>query len=184
MKLKAIHPLLVLLFLLGAVASSPAAAQSSTSYKIGEASFNNAGDPVNGVTLASAHFRIKLDSVGDSTVLTGLSSTSFRTDGGFVSHYRPAGEVAAVRFTNPTTLQWNAEPSAQWYEVYRDTTLPGTFGTCFANDLTTTSLTDSSTPSIGSRFFYLVTARNRLREEGTKGFRSTGLERTNTLPCP
>ena len=176
--------LLSLLFLLGAVAASPATAQSSASYKIGEASFNNAGDPVNGVILASVHFHIKLDSVGDGTVLAGLSSASFRADGGFVSHYRPAGEVTAVRFTNPTTLQWNAEPSAQWYEVYRDTTLPGTFGSCFANDLTTTSLVDASTPAIGSRFFYLVTARNRLREEGTKGFRSTGAERPNTLPCP
>ena len=175
--------LLSLLFLIGAFAASVATAQSSASYKIGEASFNNAGDPVNGVTLVSAHFHIKLDSVGDSTVLAGLSSASFRADGGFVSHYRPAGEVAAVRFTNSTTLQWNAEPSAQWYEVYRATSLPGTFGTCFANDLTTTAVADASTPSIGSRFFYLVTARNRLREEGTKGFGSTGAERTNTLPC-
>ena len=176
--------LLALLLLLDAVAASPAAAQSSTSYKIGEATFNNAGVPVNGLTLASASFHIKLDSVGDSTILAGLGSASFRVDGGFVSHYRPAGEVTAVRFTNPTMLQWNAEPSAQWYEVYRATSLPGTFGTCFANDLTTTSVADASTPSIGSRFFYLVTARNRLREEGTKGFGSTGAQRPNTLPCP
>ena len=175
--------LLMLLLLLGALAS-PAAAQSSTSYKIGESSFNNAGDPLNGVTLACPHFHIKLDSVGDGTVLAGLSSASFRADGGFVSHYRPASEVTAVRFTNPATLQWNAEPSAQWYEVYRATSLPGTFGTCFANDLTATTVADASTPAIGSRFFYLVTARNRLREEGTKGFGSTGAERPNTLPCP
>lgn len=175
--------LLSLLFLLGA-AASPAAAQSSASYRLVETSFNNAGDPVNGVTLASTHFHIKLDSVGDSTVLSGLSSASFRADGGFVSHYRPAGEVIAVRFTNPTTLQWNAEASAQWYEVYRDTTLPGTFGTCFASDLTTATVADAATPSIGSRFFYLITARNRIREEGTKGFGSSGLERPNTLPCP
>jgi hypothetical protein len=176
--------LLLILLLLGAVAASPASAQSSASYKIGEASFNNAGKPANGVVLASAHFRIKLDSVGDPTVLAGLSSASFRADGGFVSHYRPAGEVTAVRFTNPTTLQWNAEPAAQWYEVYRATSLPGTFGTCFANDLLTTTVADASTPSLGSRFFYLVTARNRLGEEGTKGFGSTGAERPNTLPCP
>lgn len=176
--------LAVLAGLLGLYSVCPAAAQSSASYKIGEASFSNAGDPVNGVTLASAHFHIKLDSVGDSTVLAGLSSASFRADGGFVSHYRPAGEVTSVRFTNPTTLQWNAEPSAQWYEVYRATSLPGTFGTCLANDLTTTTVADASTPSIGSRFFYLVTARNRLREEGTKGFGSSGAERPNTLPCP
>ena len=175
---------LLSLFLLGALAAPPAAAQSSVSYRIVEASFNNAGDPVNGVTLASTHFHIKLDSVGDATVLSELSSASFRADGGFVSHYRPAGEVTAVRFTNPTTLQWNAEASAQWYEVYRDTTLPGTFGTCLANDLMATTVADASTPSIGSRFFYLVTARNRIREEGTKGFRSSGLERPNTLPCP
>ncbi len=175
--------LLSILFLLCA-AAAPAAAQSSTSYKIGEASFNNAGDPVSGAVLASAHFHIKLDSIGDGIVLSGLSSASFHADGGFVTAYRPAGEVAAVRFTNLSTLQWNAEPAAQWYEVYRATSLPGTFGTCFASDLTTTTLADASTPAIGTRLYYLVTARNRLREEGTKGFGTTGTERPNTLPCP
>ncbi|HEU5180156.1 MAG TPA: hypothetical protein VFW45_05155 [Candidatus Polarisedimenticolia bacterium] len=166
------------------LAASPVAAQSSTSYKVQGSSFDNAGDPTNGVALGSAHFHLKLDSIGGDLAATAVSSASFHADEGFVDLYRPAGEVTGVRFTNPTILQWNAEPSAQWYEVYQSASLPGTFGTCYAGDLTTTSLADATTPAIGSRFYYLVTARNRLRQEGTKGFGSTGTERTNTLPCP
>ena len=30
----------------------------------------------------------------------------------------------------------------------------------------------------------LVTARNRLTEEGTKGFTSAGAQRSNPAPCP
>ena len=160
-----------------------ALAQTSLSYKV-QASFNNAGDPSNGVTLASSHYHIKLDTMGDSTITAGLASASFHADVGFVDLYRPAREVGGVRFTNPGTLQWNAEPAAEWYEVYRDTSMPGTFGTCLASDLPTTTLGDAATPPVGSRFYYLVTARNRLREEGTKGFSSNGAERPNALPCP
>ena len=36
----------------------------------------------------------------------------------------------------------------------------------------------------GACLFYLVTARNRLGEEGTKGYRSPGIERPNDAPCP
>jgi hypothetical protein len=170
--------------LLALLAAAPAAAQSSTSYKLTETSFNNAGDPVNGATLGSAHYHIKLDTIGAGTGVMSLTSGSFHLDTGFAGVNRPPGEVTGVRFTNPTTLQWNAEPSAEWYEVYQATSLPGTFGTCYAGDLTTASLIDASTPPLGSRVYYMVTVRNRLREEGTKGFGSTGTERTNTLPCP
>ena len=183
MRARAIR-IVVLVGLLGALAVCPAAAQTSASYKLQEASFSNAGDPVNGVILASAHYHIKLDSVGEGLAASSLSSASFHADGGFVGPYRPPGEASGVRFTNPTTLQWDAEPSAQWYQVYSATSLPGTFGACLAGGLTATSLVDASTPSVGSRLYYMVTARNRLREEGTKGFGSTGAERTNTLPCP
>jgi hypothetical protein len=39
-------------------------------------------------------------------------------------------------------------------------------------------------PDPGQGFFYLVTARNRLAEEGTKGSTSAGVPRSNAFPCP
>jgi hypothetical protein len=136
------------------------------------------------VTLASAHYHIKLDTIGDAAVRAGLSSVSFHLSGGFVGRYRPGGEVTGLAFTNATTMQWNVEPYADRYAVYRGDTLPGTFGTCYASDLLTPTFTDASIPALGSRFFYLVTSRNSLREDGTKGFSSNGTERVNPSPCP
>lgn len=43
---------------------------------------------------------------------------------------------------------------------------------------------DPLAPSAGTGFFYLVTARNRLDEEGPKGFQSLGVEEPNPDPCP
>jgi hypothetical protein len=43
---------------------------------------------------------------------------------------------------------------------------------------------DTSTPSVGQGRFYLVSARNRLREEGPKGYSSNGIEQANPSPCP
>ena len=36
----------------------------------------------------------------------------------------------------------------------------------------------------GDVLFYLVTSRNRLGEEGPKGFDHLGVERGNPVPCP
>jgi hypothetical protein len=169
---------------LGVIA--PAAAQTSASYKLQETSINSGGDPRGGTPLASTHFHIGLDAIGDGLVRSGLSSASFHADSGFLDRYVPAGEVMNLRFTNATTLQWNPEPTASRYEVYNGSlsSQPGTFGTCFASDLASQSTTDASIPSTGTGFFYLVTARNRLAEEGTKGSQSNGTERANPLPCP
>jgi hypothetical protein len=150
-----------------------------------ETSINNGGDPASGGILASTHYHVTLDAIGDGAVRAGLASASFHVDGGFVGDYRPAGEVTGVRFTNATTFQWNGDPSIGAYEIYRGTTpFPGTYGTCFASNLTAQTDNDASSPSPGSTFFYIITARNRLQEEGTKGYRAHGTERTNTSPCP
>lgn len=171
---------------LGLIAAHSATAQTSSSYKLYEASINNGGDPGNAGTLTSAHYHISLDAIGDGVVLTGLASPAFHLDGGFAGEFPPPGQVTGLGFSDLTTLQWSPERSAQRYEVYRGTTasLPGTYGTCFANNLSLVSSTDSSIPSTGQGFFYLVTARNRLGEEGPKGFASNGTEEANTLPCP
>jgi hypothetical protein len=84
-------------------------------------------------------------------------------------------------------MTWDPERSVGAYEVYRDalTTLPGGgFGTCFASGLTSEAATEAATPVAGQGWFYLVTARNRLGEEGTKGFQTSGAERPNPAPCP
>ena len=170
---------------LGLCAVAPAAAQTSVSYKLQEAVFNNGGDPGNASGLASTHFHLTVDSIGDGIAQGGLSSASFHLDGGFINRLQPPGEVTGLQFTNASSLVWDRRPTAQWYEVYRGAmaSQPGTFGTCFASNLASPTATDSSTPATGSGLFYLVTARNAF-EEGTKGFTSSGTERGNPLPCP
>ncbi|HEX4826187.1 MAG TPA: hypothetical protein VFV19_17945 [Candidatus Polarisedimenticolaceae bacterium] len=166
--------------------AASAAAQTSASYKLSETAINDGGNPT-ATTLASAHFHVKLDAIGDGVVGSGLTSASFHADTGFVGRYRPPGEVTSLTWSGKTTLQWNPERSIGKYEVYRDllTALPGgAFGGCLASELTAESATDASTPVTGQGWFYLVTARNRLREEGPKGYRSGGIEEANPSPCP
>ena len=63
-------------------------------------------------------------------------------------------------------------------------TLPGSFGTCVQSSVATETASDAANPPLGAGWFYLITARNVLTEEGTKGYRSNGIERTNPAPCP
>jgi hypothetical protein len=163
-----------------------ALAQTSASYKLVESTFNNGGHPANGSSATSASYRIKLAAVGDAVTTTGLSSTSHRMDAGFVSPYPPPGEIRNERWTSKSTLSWDSEMSVGSYQLYRDllTTLPGGFGACLQSSLPAEAATDAAIPAVGTAWFYLVTARNRLGEEGTKGFRSSGAERPNVSPCP
>lgn len=163
-----------------------ALAQTSVSYKLTESTLNHGGDPKDGVSAASASWHIKLDSIGDGMLGVALSSASWHSDAGFVDVYAPPREVASVRWASKTSVLWDPEPSVGSYDVYRDllSTLPGNFGVCFASGLTSESATEPASPSLGAPWFYLVTARNRLGEEGTKGFRSSGAERPNPAPCP
>jgi hypothetical protein len=106
-------------------------------------------------------------------------------EGGFVSLNPPPVEVTNLRFNDASTLAWDPQPAAE-YEVYRGplTSLPGTFGTCFANDVPGESTLDASVPPSRGGYFYLVTARNRLLEESPKGYRSDGTVQQNPSPCP
>ncbi len=176
---------IVLAIALAAIGTA-AMAQTSASYKLVEFTLNNGGDPANGTSAASASYRITLDAIGDTVVATGLASASHGMDGGFVSAYPPPGEVHGDRWTSKTTMAWDPEKSVGVYEVYRDllATLPGSFGACFQSSLTAETATDAATPAAGTAWFYLVTARNELGEEGTKGVRSSGVERPNPSPCP
>jgi hypothetical protein len=169
-----------------ALAIVPAMAQTSPSFKLTEATINAGGDPGSGGRPASPHFHLSLDAVGDDLVRAGLASASFHLDGGFVGRYPPPGEVHGLLLNASATLQWSAEPSAAEYETYRGliSTLPGSYGDCFAGGLTAVTAADASIPPSGEGYFYLVTARNRLGEEGPKGYRSDGTEDGNPSPCP
>ena len=89
-------------------------------------------------------------------------------------------------FTDAQTLSWSAEQSAGVYDLYRDDTSDG-YGNCEQRDLPEPPATDTSEPTVGNGFFYLVTVKNRLREAGTKGFRSDETERLGGVDlrvCP
>ena len=166
------------------VCSPPPSAQQSTSYRITEWSLNSAGRPLGGVIASSPGYRITLDAVGDLQS-QGLASASYRLDGSFASTHRPPDQVLGLGFGSKTLLAWSPEPSAVRYQVYRGLVggLPGSFGGCLGTT-TGTSTPDIQVPSVGASFFYLVTARNSLAEEGTKGFQSSGAPRPNSSPCP
>ncbi len=119
-------------------------------------------------------------------IVAGVSSPGYHLDGGFVASYPPPGEVRNQAWTGSSTIVWDPEKSVGSYSVYRDllSTLPGNFGTCLQSSLITEFASDASNPPVGIGWFYLITARNVLAEEGTKGYRSNGSERTNPAPCP
>ena len=169
------------------VAASPLLAQQSASYKLEEHVFNAGGHPHNGVVMSSSAFKVSLDSIGDGVSAAVLSSASFNMAAGFVNTYRPAAEITNLAFINKDQLEWDADPSVGVYNLYRDTinNLAALgFGTCLQQDLPSASTFDSDpTPVSGDVYFYLATAENRLGEEGTKGFQTTGSERTGTV-CP
>lgn len=186
MRTSTVHPCGIALAL-ALLAGAPAVAQESASYRLTEHTLNAGGHPADGKAMASTSFRISYDAVGTPAVRWGMAGPSFRMDASFGAAYPPPGEVDGLRFEGEELLRWNAERSAGVYGVYRDLVsgLPGLeYGQCLRGGLAETSLTDTSTPSHGKAFFYLVTARNRLGEEGTKGHDSVGNERANDAPCP
>ena len=176
-----------LLLLVGLIAA-PSLAQQSLNYKLTESVFNAGGHPANGAILASASFRVKLDAVGEGVVRPGLSSSSFRVDGGFVGAYPPPGEVLGLMLSaDRQTLRWHPEKAVGTYALYRDlltTLVGGEYGDCLQYNVAGETATDASTPPVNDGYFYIVTGRNRLREEGTKGKNSAGAERPNLNPCP
>src|SRR5262245_42023227 len=167
--------------------ASPTLAQTSASYKLTEFTFNSGGDPLNGSFASSANFRIRMDSLGDPIGAQGpIGSASFHLGSGFAGSYAPPGEVKNLRFASQTLLNWDPEASVGKYSLYRDlvSTLPGSFGSCLQPALPAETFTDAGAPPANQAWLYLVTARNLIQEEGTKGFRSNGIERGNPSPCP
>ena len=182
--LRVVAPLLAFAALLLA---APAAAQESASYRLAEHTLNAGGHPAGGQVMASTSFRVSYDAVGAPAVRWGMAGPSFRMDASFGAAYPPPGEVVDLRFADGDTLRWDPERSAGSYGVYRDlvTGLPGlAYGQCLQGGLAGATVDDPSIPPARNAFFYLVTSRNRLGEEGTKGQDSTGGARANDAPCP
>lgn len=173
------------LVVLAALAGT-AAAQQSAGYRLTESAFNQGGDPRGGAPPASLGYRITADAIGSPVAAIGMTSAGYQSDAGFVVAYPPPLEVANLRFASAVALDWSAARAAGTYNLYRDplSTLPGIYGACLQLDLTATGATDPGSPAVGTGFFYLVTVANRIEEEGTKGFRSSGAERVNPSPCP
>lgn len=163
-----------------------AAAQTSASFKVTESVINAGGHPLDANRPASASFRISHGAIGDAAGRGTLSSASYRGDGGFVARYAPPGEVYGVQFLDKINLTWSHEPSVGTYNLYRNTlaSLPGNFGGCYQSALAGSQFGETDAPPEGSGWHYLITAENRLREEGTKGHTSSGAERSNPSACP
>jgi hypothetical protein len=176
-----------LLALVLATASLDAASQTSVSYKLTEHILNEGGQPSQEGVMVSSSFKLSLDALGEAVAAPALTSAAYHLAGGFVDAYLPPGEVTSIRLlSDHQTLEWDWDPASTAYNVYRDlvSTLAGEFGKCAVSRVTTNSWTDPTPPAAGTGYFYLVTGENRLWQEGTKGYRSSGLERSNSSPCP
>lgn len=172
---------------IAAFSSGPASAQTSPGFRLEEHQLNMGGRPAGGASAASATFRITFDALGEQVRPAELSGPSFSLNPGLATGYAPPGEVLDLVFSDDGTLDWAAEPSARFYHVYRDTltNLSDTYaGSCAQQDLSASTTTDPATPAVGTTWFYLVTAENRLGVEGTRGRNASGQERPATGSCP
>jgi len=173
--------------LLGLMLPGLCQAQQSASFKIEEQTFNAGGHPRGGMELSSPGHLISLGALGRGMTILELSSTSYTMSASFAGLNPPPGEVANVRFTGPLSLAWDRERSVGTYNLYLESVTvpfdPG-YGTCQASGITTELETIAATPPPGEAIFILVTAQNRLGEEGVKGASSAGILRDNTNACP
>jgi hypothetical protein len=168
------------LFLAAALPSMAAAAEVS------ESTFNAGGHPEQGVVPASAAFMISLGSLGEPFPFMDLRDRMLLQTG-FLGGLHPPGEVLNLRFIDPIALAWDPEPSAGSYNLYRGSIggAPGDPGACLQPELPDTSTIDlDPAPPAGQAWFYLVTVKNRLGENGTPGFDSQGAPRPDPSPCP
>jgi hypothetical protein len=98
-------------------------------------------------------------------------------------------EVTGLVWTGRTTLEWDPEPTAVEYHIYRAPLSAlgySAFGTCedgLEAVRTDTMLTDTSVPPMGAGFYYEITAEDSSGGESTLGF-GTCAERSNFSTCP
>ena len=166
--------------------ATPALSQQSAGFNLKEHTFNQGGRPAAGVVASSAGFTLSLDAIGGSTAGIRLSGAGYSLEGGFVGGLRPASEVLGLSFSTRDMLVWDIAASAQEYRLYRDN-LAALAGLGYGDCLDTAAqpgYLDLELPAPEAGFFYLVTAANRLDQEGPKGTDSAGAPRPNDSPCP
>lgn len=169
--------------LVGLLLAATAAAQESPNYQLSDYALDFGGAPA----LDSPEFRVTLATVGPGAHSETLHAPGFSLDPGFVATYAPPGEVGTLLFDDEETLTWTAERSVGTYNLYRGGLpflSPPDYGSCLQQQIPQPTTIDIDTPAEGATFFYLVTASNRLDEEGTKGQNSQGSPRPNPSPCP
>jgi len=164
-----------------------ALAQSSASYTLEEHVLNAGGRPESGVVPGSARYSISLDSVGENLAAAMLSGNAYSLAAGFIPAYPPPGEVAGLQFLDHDRMEWDPEPSAGEYNLYRGRLrdLPALgYGDCLQSGIAGEGVADPTTPPSDAGYFYLTTATNRLAEEGSKGLDSHGQQRPDGTICP
>jgi hypothetical protein len=130
---------------------------------------------------------------GNPRLLDFTGDGSAKGDIGVYEHNNPdpsgPGTIASLAWTSDSSMQWDADPSAVEYHVYRGTLATISFsklGNCADDidpDRSDTLLEDSSVPAIGEGFFYIITGEDAGGVEGSMG-PGTCYERANSTPCP
>ena len=181
-----IHRALPTLFLCGALSCLTAGELQSPSFRVERYVFNAGGAATATRAPSSTGFRVVPNAIGDPARGSDPTSASFHVSAGFVTTYRPPGEVHDLRFRDAATLEWSPEESAGSYNLYRSQLADAGEGAgpCLATDVTDPGFDDTDPVPAGNAFLYLVTVVNRLAEEGTVGTTSDGEERARTSPCP
>ncbi len=123
--------------------------------------------------ITSINYKITLSSIGDGLFQSGISSSNYQIDSGFINSYPPLGEVLNLMFIIKTKFGWDPEKSVGTYNFFRSfiTDLLSSYGSCIAYNLTGTTYPDFSTPPAGQCYYYLVTEKNlfcRRRDKGKK----------------
>jgi hypothetical protein len=102
-------------------------------------------------------------------------------------------DVGGVGWASKSVIVWNYVPCADYYNLYKKTTLSlsdldgdgvaENYGSCDQQGQTDNLAPDSMIPPPGLGSFYIVTPENDVGE-GTMGYASNGRERPNLSPCP
>jgi hypothetical protein len=172
------------------LAAAPGAvAQVSESFRVSDGTFNSGGHADPAGVMTSASFRVSLDAIGDG--VSGLRSpggASYRVHGGFVDAYSPPAEVVGVHWIDRVTAAWSPARSAGIYSIHSGSLEvlrgSGSPADCLATGIAGTGAVVPQLPSAGTGRFYLVSARNHVGEEGSRGSDSNGVERPRGTDCP
>ncbi|HTH06237.1 MAG TPA: thrombospondin type 3 repeat-containing protein, partial [Ilumatobacteraceae bacterium] len=108
-----------------------------------------------------------------------------------VNQSTPVGGGVTASHDKPsstTTISWSSESNPGPFNVYRgafSAAWPFTYNqSCYASLIPATSTTDTTTPSSGQAFFYLVSRKEASCNESNLGQASNGNDRPTAAACP